>query len=388
MKFPLLAGLVAAWCGSSLTGLYAQPIPDIRLQSMVSGLTDPVQLVGDGQGNRYVVEQSGVVWQLDPSGGNRHLRFLDIRDRVKHGGEMGLLSVAFHPGYARNRLFFVNYTAGSRQNLRTVISSFTAAPRDGLPTEPATERLVLSFPQPFANHNGGCMQFGPDGYLYIGTGDGGAANDPRNYAQQLNTLLGKMLRIDVNLPPDHDPASTNQYLIPSDNPLIDQDSDRPEIYAWGLRNPWRFSFDRETGWLYAGDVGQWSREEISVIQKGGNYGWRIAEGTLCTPSINPSCDKTGLIPPIIDYGREEGQAVTGGFVYRGAAMPDLQGVYLYGDYGSGKVWGLRFDGKQVTDHRLLLETDLPVASFGEDDAGELYLVSRNGRIFQIVAAGE
>ncbi|MCB1102170.1 MAG: PQQ-dependent sugar dehydrogenase, partial [Kiritimatiellae bacterium] len=181
MKFPLLAGLVAAWCGSSLTGLYAQPIPDIRLQSMVSGLTDPVQLVGDGQGNRYVAEQSGVVWQLDPSGGNRHLRFLDIRDRVKHGGEMGLLSVAFHPGYARNRLFFVNYTAGSRQNLRTVISSFTAAPRDGLPTEPATERLVLSFPQPFANHNGGCMQFGPDGYLYIGTGDGGAANDPRNY---------------------------------------------------------------------------------------------------------------------------------------------------------------------------------------------------------------
>lgn len=362
-------------------------IPDIRLQPYVSSLDQPVQLASDGQGNLYVVEQAGVIWQLDPSPRNRHLRFLDIRERVRAGGEMGLLSVAFHPGFAENRRFYVNYTTGSRQTLRSVIAEYTAAPIDGVATEVATEEVLLTFEQPFLNHNGGGMLFGPDGYLYIASGDGGGANDPRNYAQRLNTLLGKLLRIDVDLPPTIDSAaSTNRYVIPPDNPFTDRDQARPEIYAYGLRNPWRFSFDRATGRLYAGDVGQWHREEISVIEAGGNYGWRIAEGFICTPSINPSCDKTGLLPPILDYGREDGQSVTGGYVYRGEAFPELQGVYLYGDSVSGTVWGLRYDGTRVTAHRRLLETDLAIISFGEDDDGNLYVVDHGGSIHRVLPA--
>lgn len=362
------------------------PIPDIRLTPFVSGLDQPLQLVDDGSGNLYAVEQPGVIWLLDPSGAGRHIRFLDIRDQVRAGGEMGLLSLAFHPGYRENRTFFVNYTAGHRGDLRTVVAAFTAPRRDGAAANPASERIVLTFKQPFSNHNGGDMHFGPDGFLYIATGDGGGANDPRNAGQRLDTLLGKLLRIDVDLPESSDPAATNRYRIPDDNPFVGIAGARPEIHAYGLRNPWRFSFDRESGELYAGDVGQWSREEISLIRRGGNYGWRIAEGSICTPSINPSCDKTGLIPPLIDYGREEGQSVTGGYVYRGSAIPGLRGVYLYGDYGSGRIWGLRQTNGRVTAHRRLLETDLSIASFGEDADGDLYVIDHRGHILRVEAA--
>ena len=292
---------------------------------------------------------------------------------------MGLLGLAFHPGFKKNKRFFVNYTS-SRGGLHTVIAEYKAM--DELTADEKSGKIIMTIGQPFPNHNGGGIVFGPDGYLYIGMGDGGAANDPQNRAQNLGELLGKFLRIDVNKTKD-----ALQYGIPPSNPFANVKGARPEIWAYGLRNPWRFSFDRATRRLFAGDVGQDYKEEIDIIEGGKNYGWRVTEGSICTPGVNPQCDKTGLTLPLMDYGRNEGYCVTGGYVYRGKKMPKLCGVYIYGDYGSGNIWGLRMDGKKVTKHKLLIKSSgLNISSFGEDEDGELYVVDLNGTIAQIAAA--
>ncbi|MFD0672470.1 PQQ-dependent sugar dehydrogenase [Cohnella sp. GCM10027633] len=319
----------------------------------------------------YVVEQPGriVAMNLDrPS--DKPATVLDITDRVyDEGGEQGLLGLAFHPDEP-NRAY-VNYTTKTH----TVIASYDVVSGDPLRLDPKSEDKLLTFKQPYANHNGGQLAFGPDGYLYIGTGDGGSGGDPQNNSQNLNSYLGKILRIDIDRK-----TEGLAYGIPADNPFLKDGL--PEIYAYGLRNPWRFSFDEATGKLWAADVGQSSLEEIDLIEKGGNYGWRIQEGTAC---YNPKsgCDKEGLVQPIHEYGRDLGVSVTGGYVYRGEARPDLKGWYVFGDYGSGMIWALRQreDGKaDVVD---LLAADESLTSFGTDAAGELYVCAQDGRILRI-----
>ncbi len=351
----------------------------ISLEHIAGGLARPTGLfhAGDGSGRLFVVEQRGII-RILKNGVLEKKPFLDIRRRVTAGGEKGLLGLAFHPNFRKNQRFFVNYTA-SRSRLHTVISEFSVGK---LPdrADPARERILMTIPQPFSNHNGGEIAFGPDGYLYIGMGDGGAGNDPQGNGQNLKTRLGKMLRIGV------DPGKDGKaYTIPTDNPFARSRTVAPEIWATGLRNPWRFSFDSLTGDLLAGDVGQSAREEINLIRKGGNYGWNIMEGMLCTPGVNPRCDQRGLERPLFDYPRSEGVVVIGGRVYRGRALPKLIGAYLYGDFGSGRIWMLRYKGDRVTEHKLLLETDRRISAFGEDEEHELYIVDYSGEILKIIA---
>ena len=354
------------------------PIPSIQLQSVVKGLSDPVGLyhAGDGSGRLFIIEQDGTI-RILKEGRLLEKPFLNIRDRVISGGEMGLLGLAFHPHFSENHRFFVNYTSRSG-GLRTVISEFKVGDHPD-EADRQSERILLTIPQPYSNHNGGNIVFGPDGYLYIGMGDGGAGNDPHGHGQNLATLLGKMLRMDI------DPSESGKpYGIPKDNPFIGREKAAPEVWAYGLRNPWRFSFDPVTGLLYAGDVGQNAREEIDLIRKGENYGWNIMEGTICTPGVNARCNKSGFERPILDYPRSEGTVVVGGYVYRGRAVPNLCGVYLYADYGSGGIFGLRYDGQSVTEHRRLLETRRNISSLGEDEQRELYIVDHRGEILKIV----
>ncbi len=350
----------------------------IALKSMASGLRDPVGLThaGDGSGRLFVIEQPGRIRVLE-NGVLKEAAFLDIRKRVASGGEKGLLGLAFHPNFSKNRRLFVNYTA-SEKGLRTVIAEYTADPQLEK-VDPATERRLMEIPQPFGNHNGGQIAFGSDGMLYIGMGDGGAGNDPQGNGQNLKTLLGKMLRIDVDRKEDN-----RAYGIPLDNPYRMQKDIPSEIWAYGLRNPWRFSFDSESGELYAGDVGQSSREEINIIQRGRNYGWNIMEGKICTPRVNPICDKRHLEDPIFDYPRSEGTVVIGGYVYRGKAIPALYGAYLYGDYGNGRLWILRYADRKVSDTRLLLKTGRAISALGEDENKELYLIDYQGEVLKII----
>lgn len=351
--------------------------PAIRLESIATGLSEPIGLfhAGDGSGRLFIIEQAGTIRTLQ-NGTVGQTPFLDIRDRVSAGGERGLLGLAFHPKFEENGRLFVNYTSPTG-GLHTVISEFKAG---GGVADPGSERILLTIPQPFSNHNGGNIVFGPDGFLYIGMGDGGSGNDPQNNAQNLGTLLGKMLRIDVD-----QKAGGKEYAIPPDNPFVNAPGAAPEIWAYGLRNPWRFSFDRQTGLLYAGDVGQNAREEIHVIRKGGNNGWNPMEGTICTPGVNNgNCDKSLYDLPILDYPRSEGTTIVGGYVYRGSAISNLPGAYLYGDFGSGRLWMLRYGANAVSDQRLLLETGKNISSFGEDEQGELYITVYDGEIFKIV----
>src|SRR4051812_34703888 len=291
--------------------------PALRLVTVAKGLESPVQVVNDGR-RLFVVEQPGRIRQLD-GGKVAPKPFLDVKDHVTFQGECGFLGVAFHPDFARNGYFYVDYTTGRGSTLRTVISEFHAQGADAAAVDPKTERILLEIKQPYPNHNGGQVVFGPDGMLYIGMGDGGSANDPENRAQNPKELLGKILRIDVN---QRDP-----YGIPKDNPFVADARFRPEIWTLGMRNPWRFSFARATGTCFAGDVGQNSYEEIDVITKGGNYGWHIREAMHPfrqneTPPVTP------LIDPIAEYGRDKGQSVTGGVVYRGKKFPSLTGIYF------------------------------------------------------------
>ena len=346
----------------------------VTLETVASGLASPVFVThaGDGSGRLFIVQQGGQILVLQPGAASPTI-FLAIGGRVLSGGERGLLGLAFHPQYETNRRFFVNYTR--QTDGATVIAEYHASAAD--PNVADTDEIVLlTIAQPFANHNGGMIAFGPDGYLYIAMGDGGSANDPGNRAQNVNELLGKILRIDVNTPA----SATQLYSSPPDNPFAGATPGRDEIYALGLRNPWRFSFDRSNGNLFAGDVGQGVREEIDRIVRGGNYGWRTFEGTRCT-MLDPSCDPSPFIAPIAEYDHSNGRcSVTGGYAYRGSRGTFPQGAYVYGDYCSGEVWLL------TTQVEFLGLSFANISSFGEDEDGELYLVDLNGVVSRFTAA--
>jgi len=362
----------------------AVPITDpaairVELRTIVGGLDTPVGIANanDGSGRLFILEKIGRI-RIVQGGSLLPEPFLDITDRVNAGGsEQGLLGLAFHPDYPRNGHFFVNYTDHRGD---TVISRFSVT-SDPNRADPATETVILTLDQPAGNHNGGHLLFGPDGYLYIGTGDGGGAGDQFGNGQNGQTLLGAMLRLDVD--------GGRPYAIPPDNPFRGNPAVRDEIWAIGLRNPWRYSFDRLTGDLYIADVGQNRYEEVDFQRAGSpggqNYGWPIMEGSHCYPEDQP-CDRTGLTLPVVEYDHSQGCSVTGGYVYRGREFPILTGIYLFGDYCTGRIWGLanRNGTWQVAE---LGQFRVALSSFGEDEAGEVYLLDMGrGEMFQITAS--
>jgi glucose/arabinose dehydrogenase len=333
-------------------------------QQLVAGLQRPVDLQADGSGRLFVIEKVGRIRIIE---NNQLLQapFLDISDRVgSRGNEQGLLGLVFHPQYKENGRFFVNYTDN---NGNTVIARFQVS-SDPNVADPSSEVKILGVDQPFANHNGGVLAFGPDGYLYAGLGDGGSAGDPLGNGQNIKVLLGKILRLDVD--------SAEPYAVPSDNPFGN------EIWAYGLRNPWRISFDKSTGDLYIGDVGQDQWEEIDFLPAGSpggaNFGWSIREGAHDYKGGNAQ----GLIDPVAEYSHPEGGcSVTGGYVYRGS-LPEWNGVYLYADYCTGMIWGL-IHSDSGWQHQLLFDLDVTITSFGQDTSGEIYLVSDNGQVLRL-----
>ena len=349
---------------------------ELVLHSGEGWLEAPTNFVQAGNGRILVTDQEGVIWVFEEEHlGAEHVFVpepLDIRDRVSdRGWEEGLLGMALSPHNERH--LFVYYSAANPR--RSVVSRFNY----NTTVSPDSELVILEVEQPYANHNGGQIAFGPDGYLYIGLGDGGSAGDPQGNGQDTSTLLGTILRIDVS-----EATAEQPYAIPPDNPFADGGG-RPEIWAYGLRNPWRFSFDRETGELWAGDVGQNRWEEIDIIERGGNYGWNAMEGSHCfrPPS---GCESKDFIPPVWEYPLEDDAcSVIGGYVYRGAAIPWLTGVYVYGDFCTGQVFGLRYADGEVVEHKLLADTGLRIASFGQDNDGELYVLSQGEGIYRLVA---
>ncbi len=348
------------------------------LERIATGFTRPTHIThaGDGSGRLFVVEQAGQVWILR-SGQRLMTPFLDLRDQVgSRGNEQGLLSIAFHPQFAVNRRFFVNYTDTSGD---TIVAEYQVGTNPDR-ADPASARELLRIDQPAANHNGGLLLFGPDGYLYIGVGDGGGAGDPLNAGQRLDTLLGKLLRIDVD--------GSQPYAIPPDNPFVNRADALPEIWAYGLRNPWRFAFDPVAGLLFIADVGQNAWEEVNVAPvtaAGLNYGWRLMEGAQCYRPT--TCDPTGLVLPVAVYGHNStsgGCSVTGGEVYRGAHQPALAGVYFYADFCTGNLWALWANGDDWR-HALVARLNIQTTSFGIDEAGEIYLLDRAGDVYRLVA---
>ncbi len=356
------------------TAMPETAVTSLSLSPLInSGLIRPVYLTHAGDNRLFVVEQRGLI-RVIINGELLVQPFLDIEERVGDAAnEQGLLSVAFDPDYAMNGRFFVNYTDN---NGNTVISRFqvTSDPNTG---DANSESILLTIAQPFGNHNGGQLLFGPDGALYIGMGDGGSQGDPQSNGQNPNSLLGSILRLDVNQDP---------YGIPADNPFLNNKTSRAEVWAVGFRNPWRFSFDRLTGDLFIADVGQNIWEEISfqpASSPGGeNYGWNIMEGNHCYQ--NAACQNAGMIAPIFEYDHALGCSVTGGYVYRGRQFPALSGNYFLGDYCTGIIWSLfqETDGTW-TSHEVLRNTGLLIASFGEDVHGELYVIDHNGGVWGI-----
>jgi glucose/arabinose dehydrogenase len=342
-----------------------------------NGLAQPLRPIvlthaGDGSNRVFVGEQWGrvFVFKNDPNVTDSKV-FLDLRDRVVYKdnqNEEGLLGLAFHPKYKENGQLFLYYTTRDAPHT-SVISRFTVSKNDPDRADPGSEEELLRIPQPFWNHNGGTICFGPDGYLYIGLGDGGSANDPQGNGQNLNALLGKVLRIDVDR---KDPGRA--YAVPKDNPFVGKPDALPEVYALGVRNIWRMAFDRETGTLWAGDVGQNLWEEIILVEKGGNYGWSVRE-SMHPFGPNGSGPRADLIEPIWEYDHQVGKSITGGHVYRGKKVPQLAGKYLYADYVSGKLWALKYDEtakKVASNEEIPVDTVMPVISFGEDEEGEAY----------------
>jgi glucose/arabinose dehydrogenase len=350
----------------------------IKFIPVASGFTKPLYLThaGDGSGRLFVVEQAGRILIID-EGVVNPTPFLDIVSIVgSDANEQGLLGLAFHPNYASNGLFFVNYTDKQGD---TRIARYSVSDNPDV-ADPNSAKILLAIDQPYANHNGGQVVFGPDGYLYIGMGDGGAANDPHNNGQNLNALLGKILRIDVD---NGDP-----YAIPQDNPFASNGQGSPEIWSYGWRNPWRFSFDRATNDMYVADVGQNQYEEVHVelagTPSGQNYGWRLMEGAHCFDSNECDPASLGLVLPIAEYDHGQGCSITGGYVYRGSQFPTLTGVYFYGDYCSGIMWALRHEADGSWSQAELLQSGYTISSFGQDEAGEVYLVHHGGgEIFQL-----
>jgi glucose/arabinose dehydrogenase len=364
--------------GGCAAGAPVPGTPALTSTRVVGGLSSPLDMQSaPGDDTRlFVVEQGGRI-RIVRNATLAGTPFLDISSRIGCCGERGLLGLAFHPSYAQNGRFYVNYT---NPQGNTHVSEFRVSGNPDV-ADPASERMLLFVSQPFSNHNGGGLAFGRDGRLYIGLGDGGSGGDPLNNGQDLRTYLGKMLRIDVD--------SGMPYGVPADNPFRTTQGALPEIWALGLRNPWRFSFDRSTGELYIADVGQSAREEVDVApagRGGQNYGWSLMEGSQC---FRPSsgCPTAGLTLPVLDYGRNVGGSITGGYVYRGCRLPGYQGTYFYGDFVSGTIRSFRYQNGQVTDARDwtgALGRDVgAVSSFGQDAEGELYIVDYEGELFRI-----
>lgn len=371
----VLAAIGGTGCGDG-SALLLPRDTELEAVEVASGLTNPVHLTAPPNDDRlFVVEQPGRI-RIIEDGDLLATPFLDLTASVGSGAERGLLSVAFHPDYETNGHFFVNYTDGDGA---TRVERYTVSVDPNL-ADPASAQLILTVSQPFPNHNGGLIVFGPDGMLYIGMGDGGSGGDPEGNGQDPSTLLGALLRIDVD--------GGEPYAVPPDNPFVDVTSARPEIWAIGLRNPWRFSFDVESDRLYIADVGQNRREEINArpASEGGlNYGWNITEGSLCFEPQS-GCDTAGLVSPVLDYPNNATQcSVTGGHVYRGEALPGLRGHYFHGDFCRGTVRSFRLtNGGEVVDER---DWDLgtlgSITSFGEDSDGELYVVVHEGMIYRL-----
>ena len=345
--------------------------PSLQLRRPVQALQAP----GDTRA-LYVLEQAGRIVRLDLQDASvtEAPTWMDIREQVHdRGNEEGLLSMAFHPKFAENGQFFLYYTATSPR--RSELTRFTVDRASGKP-DLRSAKVLLEIPQPYSNHNGGTVLFGPDGMLYLSIGDGGAANDPHNHGQNPSTLLGTVIRIDVDRATDDKP-----YAVPADNPFVGDAKAAPEVWAFGLRNVWRMSFDRATGKLYGGDVGQNAWEEIDIIQRGGNYGWNVREGRHAFAPARPGAFSTDFIEPIAEYGHGDGVSVTGGFVYRGARFPALVGVYLYADYAFGTIWGLRCGDSGCGDPVVVWKRGAAAqmwSSFGELHDGELVLCAFDG----------
>jgi glucose/arabinose dehydrogenase len=403
----------------------AQPLPNVKLRPVFPALMNMDHLVWmseapDGSGRFFIVEQAGrIVIAGKGTDGSKTNEFLNITDREPSTAyEEGLLSIAFHPDFKSNGLCYIyynqqnsNYNQPEPNNIqhsffprRSVISELKVSSDDTNRADLKSERILLEVPQPFSNHKGGQLTFGPDGYLYLGLGDGGLGGDPFNNGQNSAVLLGKMLRIDVNTRATFQRGKemvTLPYGIPSDNPFVGEPDlnglgTRHEIYAWGLRNPWRYSFDRQTGQLWAGDVGQDLWEEVDIIVKGGNYGWNVREGFH---HYKPGPPGAQYIDPVIEYPHYPallkeskfprhaiGACIIGGYVYRGGKYPALQGVYLYADYALGTIFGLRYNEGKVTDYATLLEQPKNITSFAEDADGELYVLTYDGHIYSITVA--
>jgi glucose/arabinose dehydrogenase len=387
----LTAGCLLLGCGGSTVtqpvsaGQFVPP-PQLALEDFVSGLSNPLgfEAPDDGTNRIFIIEQGGAI-RVVQAGMVLATPFLDISSQIESGGEEGLLGMACHPNFSASGRFYVDYTRRlSTGQLQTVISEFAVSAADPNQADPSSERQLLVVDQPFDNHNGGQLAFGADGFLYIAFGDGGSEGDPSGNAQNKNVLLGKILRIGVD-PPF---ASGKQYAIPSGNPFAGGGG-LPEIWAYGFRNPWRFSFDRSTGRLIAGDVGQDDWEEVDVVTGGGNYGWNIMEGNHCYPPSVTSCNMAGLVAPIAEYGHDAsgGISIIGGYVYHGSAIAGLEGTYIFGDLSSGHVWGLKQDATLDWHMTLILTHNLTVSSFGQDAAGELYLLDYgNGTVLRLRAA--
>jgi glucose/arabinose dehydrogenase len=367
-----------ALCFAPLVAAADQPIPQFRLAPIATGLDEPIGLFDDGTGRLFVIEQKGVIVIVE-NGQVDQAPFLDIHDEVTHKpqeNECGLLGLAFDPDFKTHHRYYVDYITRKAGKLQTCVAEFTADASNSH-TDRATEKDLLAFDQPFTNHKGGCLMFGPDHMLYIGVGDGGKEQDPFGYGQNLGVYFSKILRIDV----EHG----NPYAVPSDNPFVGKPGVIPETWCYGMRNPWRFSFDRKTGQLWCGDVGQDLWEEIDLIEKGKDYGWSIREGKH--PYNRPYGIETTTVPltdPIKDYNHSEGKCIIGGYVYRGSAIPALQGIYVYGDYNLGWIAGLGWDGQKITFDHHMMQTPLNISSFGEDKDGELYICDRErGAVFEL-----
>ncbi|HSO24624.1 MAG TPA: PQQ-dependent sugar dehydrogenase [Chondromyces sp.] len=374
----------AALVVSGVGGGAAELPANLDLELVADGFSRPVAVrsAGDGSDRLFVVEQDGRIMVV-ADGEVLAGPFLDIVPQVESGGgEQGLLGLAFHPDYSNNGFFYVNYThdPGPGPDV-TRVSRFEVSAADPDVADPASQTILLEFEQDFSNHNGGDLHFGPDGLLYIATGDGGGAGDPNDRAQDLGTLLGKLLRIDVD--------GAAPYAVPPDNPFVGAAGARPEIWAYGLRNPWRFSFDRLTGDVFIGDVGQGAVEEVdfqpAASTGGENYGWSCMEGDRAA-GFNP-CDGSPLTPPILVYGHGLGCSVTGGYRYRGR-IAALRGFYVFGDFCSGRIW-LASESGGAWSAELWADTDVSISSFGEDEGGELYLTDlARGELHRFTAPPE
>ncbi len=340
--------------------------PNLSFSSPV-GLYDP----NDGTNRLFVVQQNGLIKVFENNANVTDAStFLDISSEITYGGERGLLGLAFHPNYTSNGYFYVDYTDTSGD---TIISRFNVDGTNPNTANQTSEVEILKVNQPYSNHNGGQIAFGPDGYLYIGLGDGGSGGDPEGNGQNRQTLLGSILRIDVD--------SGLPFAVPTDNPFYGNvNGYAEELFAFGFRNPWRFSFDAITGDLWAGDVGQSLWEEIDIVESGKNYGWNTREGAH---DYDPGTNTTTVIDPIYEYSHSLGNAITGGFVYRGSSLSNLIGKYLYADYGSGRIWALEFQDGTAVNNTLLYDASFSIPSFGVDSNNELYICAFDGKIYQL-----